>query len=170
MIAWAREQVGDASRGLPRPCQSGRDPPAVPRDERRRARHAGPVAGARPVVLHRRDHGDRGARSRRQPRRRRPLRRADWHVQRRGDPGVRVLARPRADPGRDGRAADVSGRAAARGRGRPGHAVRRRAGRGRSPLAADLRARRPPRRGLSRARQAREAVQVRLGATRRSRS
>ena len=36
--------------------------------------------GARPVVLHRRDHGDRGAGSRRQPRRRRSLRRPDRHV------------------------------------------------------------------------------------------
>ena len=83
-------------------------------------------AGARPVVLHRRDHGDRRPRSGRQPRRRRPLRWADRHVLRREHPGVRVLARARAHPRGDGRARDVSRRRRRR-RGRPaGHAVRRR--------------------------------------------
>ena len=60
--------------------------------------------GARAVVLHRRHHGDYGAGSRRQPRRRRPLRRADRDVPRREHPRVRVLARPRAHPRGDGRA------------------------------------------------------------------
>ena len=46
--------------------------------QRARAVHA--AARARAVVLHRRDHGDCGARPGRQPRRRRPLRRADRHV------------------------------------------------------------------------------------------
>ena len=44
--------------------------------------HAAPRA--RPLVLHRRDHGDCRRRDR-QPRRRRPLRRTDWHVLRRTD-------------------------------------------------------------------------------------
>ena len=66
-----------------------------------------PEPGARPVVLHRRDHGDRGAGSGRQPRRRRSLRRPDRHVPRRAGAGLRLLARPRADPRRDGGARHV---------------------------------------------------------------
>ena len=79
MIAWAREQVGrtpSAGGG----AQPRRDPAALPRDERRRARAVRPGARARAVVLHRRDHGDRRAGSGGQPRRRRPLRRTDRHV------------------------------------------------------------------------------------------
>ena len=49
MIAWAREQVRIASRRVRGRGESRRDPPAVPRDECRRARRARPVARARPV-------------------------------------------------------------------------------------------------------------------------
>ena len=64
------------SRTWPRSSGSSRRPSAG------RARALDPQPGARAVVLHRRDHGDRGAGSRRQPRRRRPLRRPDRHVPR----------------------------------------------------------------------------------------
>ena len=51
------------------------------------------VSCARPLVLHRRNHGGHRPRSGRQPRRRWPLRRIDWHVSRRRRARVRVLAR-----------------------------------------------------------------------------
>ena len=79
------ELVGRSERGRRREPQRRRDHDAGRRDTGKgsRAVHAAP--GARPVVLHRRDHGDRGAGSGRQPRRRRPLRRIDRHVLRRAD-------------------------------------------------------------------------------------
>ena len=60
----------------------------------------------RAVILHGRDHGNRGGGDR-QPRRRRTLRQLDRHVSRPRRPGVRVLARARADHRRDDRARDV---------------------------------------------------------------
>ena len=69
-----------------------------------------PEPGARAVILHGRDHGDRRARSGRQPRRRRPLRQPDRDVSRPRRAGLRLLARSRADHRRHDRAGHVSGR------------------------------------------------------------
>ena len=145
-----------------------RDRAALRGDERRGARASGrSEPGARAVVLHRRDHGNRGARSGRQPRRRRPLRQPGRHVPRARRAGLRVLARPRADPRRDGRARmfppavaggavdvmvtllDDESRAEALRAG--GGAARRRPAR---------------RASIPEAGQARQAVQVRVGARR----
>ena len=117
--------VAGHADGTPAVANLRRDRGARRRDERGRASASRSEPGARPVVLHRRDHGDRRAGPRRQPRRRRPLRRADRHVLGREIPGVRVLARPRADPRRDGRARHVPGERAGGGGRRAGHALRR---------------------------------------------
>ena len=80
-----------------------------PTARRPRARiRVDPEPRARAVILHGRDHGDRRARSGRQPRRRRPLRQPRRHVPRPRRAGLRLLARPRADHRRDDRARDVS--------------------------------------------------------------
>ena len=107
-----------------------------------------------------------GAGSGRQPRRRRALRRTDRHVPRRGDAGVRVLARPRADPRRDGGAEHVSAASVRAGVG--GRPASRSSTSATIPEVAaaggELRAGRRPRRGLPGAGQAGQADEVRRDA------